>query len=525
MKRQQQHKITFGIVAILLFALSLLPGNTVLAHASLLDSSPGDHQILSRSPSFLRLHFSEPLQEGLYQVRLLDAQGKQIPLSPRTDRRDASRIITPLPSLPKGTYTVSWNVVSGDGHSVAGALTFSVGHPSPDQSAPLPTQKSASVNWLSTGWHFISETAVLLLGGLNWAVFLFSLHTPSVKNRLGKKKSWLLLLFLVILADGILYMQTLAAGVGTEVAWLTLLKSHYIQMIAGQLLLLLLLALPNMVEGWYLAVWLLLICSFAFGGHVWSVPDFWPALFLRIIHTGAIALWLGILAYLILLYRLKRTENITLNERVLHSEVFHLASTSALSILITGVWMVTVQSDWRLVPHGGLWSALLWSKLTLFGLMLLIGLVQTINGRKKGTYRRSLLWLEWLAGVTVLFLGVWLSHSAYPAPIQRYDKILLSQEQKAQVTIARLQTGRQPIAVKLPPNSPEPERVTVQVSVTDRQVKFAPVLLQKKGSNEYSGTVSFTFNGKWRIYIEAEYPDGTYGEWKDEVEVQGGERS
>jgi copper transport protein len=526
MKGLKRHGVKAWLAVTLLFALLLLPGNTSWAHALLLDSNPGDQQVLTHSPSVIWLRFSEPLQEGLFQIRLFNAQGKKITLSPQLDPHDPSRVVSAIPSLPNGTYTVSWNVVSEDGHPVAGAISFSVGHASSAKKAPLLAQDAHPLNWLSTSWHFISETALLLLGGLNWAAMWFSRNGfPSMKTLIRRKKRQIWLLFCVVLVDGILYVKTLPALDWTSgTMWLTSLKYHNVQMILGQLLLLLLLALPDMVEGWYLAVWLFLIFSFAFGGHVWSTSDFWTAWFLREVHTGAIALWLGILTYLILLYRLKREENLVLDERVLHSEVFHLASASALTILITGLWMVSVQSDWHLVIHGiTLWISLLWGKLALFVVMLVIALVQTIIGRKKQVYNRFLLRIEWLIGVLVLFLGVWLSHSAFPAPIQRYDQILISHRQKAQVEIARLQTGRQPITVKLPLHSPEPERMTVRVSAPDHQVKFPSVPLKRNGSHQYTGTIPFTFSGTWRINIEAEYTDGTYGEWKDQVEIRGGE--
>src|SRR5699024_12004970 len=60
-----------------------------------------------------------------------------------------------------------------------------------------------------------------------------------------------------------------------------------------------LLLIPDMVRGWYLAVWALLAIIPAFGGHIWGMKEPLIALIPRIIHQLSIAFWLGALAYII----------------------------------------------------------------------------------------------------------------------------------------------------------------------------------------------------------------------------------
>ncbi|MDN4592363.1 copper resistance CopC/CopD family protein [Polycladomyces subterraneus] len=529
MKWLQPRGLKAFFLVTLLFALLFVPRTNCWAHAFLLESNPKDQQVLAHSPSQFWLRFSEPLQQGLFQIRLFDAQGREIDIEPHLDTKDPTRVVSSISSLPNGTYTIAWNVVSEDGHPVGGAITFSVGHPSDTKINPTFSTSSHFINWLSTVWHFLSETAILLIGGLKWVAQWFSRHRlPDLSSLVQRKtiRNWFL--FCIVLIDGVLYVQTLPSlRWGASETWIALMDSHYIQMILVQLFLLMLVALPNMIEGWYLAIWLLLILSFAMGGHVWGTSHFWAAWLLRELHIVSIALWLGILTYLVLLYRWKRKENAFPDEKLLYSDVFFLASSSAMILFITGLWMVSVQSDWhKVIRTFTVWTSLLWVKITLFMVMLLIALVQTMMGRIKQTYNRFLLQLEWLIGVLVLFAGVWLSHSTFPIPVQHYEKTLISQQKTIRVEIAHLQVGHQPITVQFPFNSPIPERVTVQLSVPDKQVRLPSIVLKEKEEpHQYVGSVPFSFSGDWQIEIEAEYPDGTYNEWKDHVEIQGGEGS
>lgn len=527
MRWLQPRRLKAFFLVTLLFVL-LFPTTNSWAHAFLLESNPKDQQVLAHSPSQLWLRFSEPLQQRLFQIRLFDAQGREIDIQPHLDTKDPTRVVSAITSLPNGTYTVAWNVVSEDGHPVGGAITFSVGHPSYAKINPA-FSKSSHIDWFSTVWHFLSETAFLLIGGLTWIARWFSRNRlPDLSSLVQRKTIGSWFLFFIVLIDGVLYVQTLPSlQWGSGQTWIALVESHYIQMILVQLFLLVLVALPNMIDGWYLAIWLLLILSFALGGHVWSTSDFWVAWLLRELHIVSIALWLGILTYLVLLYRWKRKGNASPDEKLLRSDVFYMASIAAMMLFVSGLWMVSVQSDWHIVIRTiTVWTSLLWVKITLFIVMLLIALVQTTIGRIKQTYNRFLLQLEWLIGVLVLFAGVWLSHSAFPIPVQHYDQTLISQQKKIRVEIAHLQMGNQPITVQLPLNSPIPERLTVQLSVPDKQVRFPSIVLkEKEESHQYVGSIPFSFSGNWQIEIEAEYPDGTYNEWKDHVQIQGGEGS
>src|ERR1700759_831283 len=94
------------------------------AHASLISVEPGDGSVVTQAPKAVRLRFNEPVTPA--DVKLIDAAGK-----PRADAgvdAHGETIDIKLPDgLPSGTQTVSYRVISADGHPVGGSTVFSIG--------------------------------------------------------------------------------------------------------------------------------------------------------------------------------------------------------------------------------------------------------------------------------------------------------------------------------------------------------------------------------------------------------------
>jgi copper transport protein len=100
------------------------------AHANLDRSDPADGAQLGASPSRIALTFTERPDPVLSSIQLLDASGSSVALGEvRRDPADPYTLVSDVGgTLPDGTYTVAWRVVSEeDGHSTAGAFAFGVG--------------------------------------------------------------------------------------------------------------------------------------------------------------------------------------------------------------------------------------------------------------------------------------------------------------------------------------------------------------------------------------------------------------
>ena len=96
------------------------------AHAILLRSTPADGAVLQEPPARVTLQFSEPVETSLASIRIVDAQLNRVDegrlAHPRPDTVEVE-----LPRLPRGSYVVTWRVVSADTHAVRGAFVFSIG--------------------------------------------------------------------------------------------------------------------------------------------------------------------------------------------------------------------------------------------------------------------------------------------------------------------------------------------------------------------------------------------------------------
>lgn len=115
-------KVHAWLAAIWILLSCLAPAAT--AHSALISVVPPDGALLKEAPTQVVLTFNEPVQP--LAVTLAGSDGS------RRDLLDASRgginLVVNLPDdLSRGTFLVSWRAVSGDGHAIAGAASFSVG--------------------------------------------------------------------------------------------------------------------------------------------------------------------------------------------------------------------------------------------------------------------------------------------------------------------------------------------------------------------------------------------------------------
>ena len=92
------------------------------AHAKLQSSDPPANSSV-KSPSLIRLVFSEKLEPAFSGATLSDAAGKKIPVSASVG--GATITLMPL-SLKPGAYKVTWHTVGHDTHRISGTLSFKV---------------------------------------------------------------------------------------------------------------------------------------------------------------------------------------------------------------------------------------------------------------------------------------------------------------------------------------------------------------------------------------------------------------
>lgn len=164
-----------GLVAAALVALALVVGigAPASAHAELVSSDPAEGAVVDAAPETVTLTFNEPVRLTSQQIAVYDAGGNEVASTAGASGTEVTVNLADAADLPDGSYVVSWNVLSGDGHPISGALTFSVGAASASVVAPpAPESSSAVVTVLRDGLTVLSLVGLLLAAGLGLFVVL-----------------------------------------------------------------------------------------------------------------------------------------------------------------------------------------------------------------------------------------------------------------------------------------------------------------------------------------------------------------
>lgn len=119
-----------------LAAASLLGINPAAAHDELVFTNPADGATLTEAPASLELTYSGDIMDvdGANQVRVTNAAGESV--TDGTPDIDGKVVTQDLATAAADdTYTVTWRVVSSDGHPIQGTFTYTVGQGSSSASS------------------------------------------------------------------------------------------------------------------------------------------------------------------------------------------------------------------------------------------------------------------------------------------------------------------------------------------------------------------------------------------------------
>lgn len=183
-----------------MLALTGLAG-AARAHAVVTGTEPADGAVLEAPPSEIVVRFNEPV--SLVRAQVLDPAGADV-LDPEGAQAGDGRLHLTLPAdLTEGTYTVSYHVVSLDGHPVAGSLVFSMGRVS---GGALAAAGDRTEVWR---WLFVAAQNLLYLGlfgaagGVAYALVVRPMGAAGAAARRLAMRSALLGIIAALLALGL----------------------------------------------------------------------------------------------------------------------------------------------------------------------------------------------------------------------------------------------------------------------------------------------------------------------------------
>ncbi|MFW0185527.1 copper resistance CopC family protein [Rothia sp. CCM 9418] len=130
-----------ALYALLVLGLSALAITPAQAHDQLISTVPADGETLNQLPDKITLKYSGNILDvdGANQVRVTTSTGESIASeSPEISGKDVSTTLLGDKKANE-TYTVTWRVVSEDGHPIQGKYEFVVGEGAPKTSATEAT--------------------------------------------------------------------------------------------------------------------------------------------------------------------------------------------------------------------------------------------------------------------------------------------------------------------------------------------------------------------------------------------------
>jgi copper transport protein len=479
----------------------------------LLQAIPAPNSILQAAPQEIRLEFNERLQKELYSIKVYDDKGELSTDSPTILSANQKVISITIPELKSGVYTVTYHLISADGHAVKSTYVWTLGQPSDPQ---LPIIKGHSHTDTEAIYSFRIVHYLFLLSLAGWSFWkpFISFAAPIEEQEYKKWLRYLihLNLFFVIQTillqsidslDDITYVNILALWTGTSVgiAWFSML---FISLLAYWV---------AKQSKWIGGIWImLLLVTQAFSGHAFATDPPVITLLLDWLHLLAASIWVGGLLFIMLYLK---------NHRPLIIRFLPLFSKGALFSLIV------------LISSGTLYALILIPKIqyilyTGWGLFLLTKLVLVAAVIITGSRIRHYLKQEnelsltiWLKRDFTLMLGILIIVGIFtylsPAPSNSpLDWRFHSGNDLRNITITPNVAGDNQFTVYLtqPIEKPEFKSVSIEL-VSISHTEIAPIeiplkILNQSVSKSDVKVEQFTFSaegtylafpGKWRVKL------------------------
>ncbi|SCE66374.1 copper resistance CopC/CopD family protein [Micromonospora chokoriensis] len=401
-------------------ALLIAPATSASAHAVLQSSSPAASSVVPSGPSEVVLTFSESVRKVPGKIRIIAPDGS------RADRGEPAfdNTVVTIPVSPdagRGTYLVSFRVISADSHPVSGAFTYSVGAPStpPTDSGGDDSRADPVVSAAVKVARFLGYAGLVLLVG---PVLVLAALWPQRLSRRGPTRlAWtgLGLVTVATLAD--LWLQVPYTGGGglfevTGEGFGTVFGSpfgaaHLVRLgllAASVFLLRPLLARPaGRTDAIILAVLgVAALLTWPLAGHPAASPAPAVSVVVDAVHLGSMAVWLGGLLMLAV-FLLRQADERELSAILPIWSRWAALAVSALLLGGTVQALIEVATPQALVSTT--YGRLLLAKIALFAVVIGVAaysrqLVRSRVAAQRPVPVRRAVWVE--LAVTAVVLGL-----------------------------------------------------------------------------------------------------------------------
>ncbi|ANE48787.1 hypothetical protein SY83_07810 [Paenibacillus swuensis] len=540
-----------ALVAVLFTALGVFMPGTADAHAQMVQAVPAADSRLETGPSSVTLKFNEAIEEQLYNINVLNAKGAKLGSAGARVTENGTVLRLELKQKPgEGVYTVSYSVISADGHPVEGAYVFTVGDPPATEDVPkFPIEGhelhegdhaghvNQQVSWDMDLQQYVQFAvriayyiALLILSGwVLWNAVLpigsQDLQTSLKDGMLLAQRAQLLLLLLYIFVhawnlvgqQGLNQWSRLFTQTDVGLSWMVSLVWSFVGFV--------ILGRNRMMD----IVWVMVLLSAkAMTGHAAGFDPQWLTVSLNYAHLLASAVWVGGVTLLLVQWRKLGEVKEAYVSAVSRGALWSIVALIATGILSTFVFLPRI--DYLLYTQ---WGEFLILKTVLVLTVLVVG-AYLRNRIKKGKALSELLKLDaGLMAAILVIVGIFTYISPLPAnePLYFHE---MGETQHGTVRISPNVPGVNTFTVKvfLPENRGEPKQVLLRMHPLDRPETGAitvPVKAFKDedfdaftGFEKYAYKVEgpyLPFAGKWLVELRVLDPEDNEKVYKTEMRI------
>nr|WP_277398322.1 copper resistance protein CopC [Neobacillus citreus] len=271
-------------------------------------TAPAQDSHLQSSPKGITLTFNERLENEFFSLKVFGEDGEELGRARPKLSVDQKQLSMNVPKLADGHYTVSYQVISADGHPVKGSYIFSIGEGIAGKSKIAPIQQGEGLSPLMSVGRIVYYLSLLLATGWIWWGAMARKQFEQLQELKRSYESWARLLLLIFLLAHIDFGVILAGGYLDQ--WNV---SNVITMLTGTTAgqswsittILLMLGFAVLLRHpWVDCVWVLLILAAkSVNGHAFAFEPRILTVFLDLLHLLAASVWAGGLLYILLYFK------------------------------------------------------------------------------------------------------------------------------------------------------------------------------------------------------------------------------
>ena len=503
----------------------------VQAHAVLEQTDPAAGAVVATAPAQVTLRFGEQVAVQPGSVRVFDPHLHRVDVGGTRHIAGRGSVVgVGLPhTLPAGTYTVTWRVISADSHPVDGSFTFSIGHPSTvEGSVAQQNHGSRAVGILLGAARLAGYAGLVCCAGAG--LMLLALWPAGRRLAASRRLVWFGWACLVVSAVATLLLEGLY-GQGLSLAHIgdhhvvdATLHTRFgvivavrlgLVVVAGALLRRTLSArrsqpgyawstADRVATAGVAAVLLAALLTWPPAGHAGVGMQVPLALVSDAVHVLAMSCWIG---GLVLLVMTLRREDLSAEHLGVLTKFSRVAFWCVTAIAASGLYQSWRDAGTLDALTATTFGKLLLAKVAGFAVLVYLGSQARRWLRRDGGTRQVLrrgLLLEASLGVVILVLTSFLvnveqAREAYAAPLL---KTITSENLDVQVFVSPAKTEPSQIHVYAytPAGTPVPLfAVTATITLTSRQLGPLPVTFTDVGPGHDIANLSWPATGRWQL--------------------------